>query len=291
VNPKHKGDGKVIYVGPRCVVCVSEFTMVAGNSQKPFLQEGRILLQKSSPDEQLQVEIRESPSYAFGSLRKGARGDTTPLVDEFGNPAPEVQLLKALLSDRVIDQFEALPNFIAQRKAIASKVLDRLSKVVPAYEAENLNALAMMQDENTSGDSYPAILDLEPEMFRHFVGQWMSIMVEENRMKQIKAWENAAQRMIQFPAALHRRIRSSDQIENRASDEDPLIVAAIKHAALEDAGLPNQASIRKVLNKGGKTRFDTNSVKSKLKKLGFGWIPTEPEWKKFWLPFSPDGWK
>jgi hypothetical protein len=197
----------------------------------------------------------------------------------------------ALLTDSPLERIQALPNFMAQRQSMASQVMERLKKVIPAYEVESLSALALQQEEGDAESSYPVILDLEPELFWHFVGQWMSIAVEENRIHQLLAWEKAARRQIEMPAKLRRAVKPTDQVENRASAEHPIVFAAIKQAALDCAGLPNQKLICDCVKQvvGEKHRM-LKSVRGYLKTLGFSWIPGEPEWKKLWLPKRPKGW-
>lgn len=289
MKQNHSGKGDIIYIGEKCVVCCSSSQLVAGDSRGAFLDQGRIILRKCDRGGPLEVEVKVAPSYHMSSLLKGRRDDMIPLVDERKVPVVEVQLLIALLSDRILERFYALGNFIRQRQSVASQVIERLEKVIPAYEQDSLTALALIRDNESTENSYPDILDSEPALFKHFVGQWMSIQVEKGSHMELSAWLNAAQRVITSRENVYDPGSPNKRELSHFSAEHSTVLAAIKRAATVHVGVPNQKMIRDIV---AREAGDTvgSKVRNYLDTLGFSWIPGEPDWKRKWLPERRNGW-
>lgn len=284
------------YVGNKCFVRCTDSTMLMGDPRGPIHEQGRILLRKPGGDTKLEVEIVEAPLYRHQDGLRGQRASTslsptTETYDKFKYPLPEVGLLIALLSDSAIERSDALTRFVTRRKTMAKQVLKCMETVLRAYESESKDLIAWPPDEEVSeGDAYPAILDFEPELFRYFVGQWMSIIVKKNSMKELSSWETAARQVMERLARIRRSNKPTKQDDDGPYAQHPRVFAAIKRATLECADLPHHNLICEFVDKDGGKAIPSDRVRSIRTTLGFSWIPGKPDWDKYWKLKRPKGW-
>ena len=125
------------------------------------------------------------------------------------------------------------------------------------------------------------ILDLEPQLYGHFVGQWLAMMIEENRGAELSVWQNAAHRAVKCRKAIY---------DAEQPTEHAIVFAAIKKAALECAGMPHQKMVREFMDKYEGKTITSRTAKTYMNTLGFSWILGINEWKDLWLPKRPKGW-
>lgn len=251
-------------VGASCIALQFRDTTVAGDSGQGGATQGKIFWRQRPGDQSITVEVIPVSDYEQQDNLRGRRKDCAQIVDETGEPTPEVLLLMAGLSGEARDRFTALSTFVKHRKEMAEQLLGTVVTIPP---------------ESSLGpvDHHPILsLTAEPGLFMQLVAEWMFMMMrDEHRFELLQTWQTAAHRAIKARKGLS----SAEGTTDRAR-----VLAAIKEAAKPCAGVPHQKLIREILASDGNPPIGKDTVRSIMKTLGFSWIPGEPVWIKDWKP-------
>lgn len=182
----------------------------------------------------------------FRATRKGIDRRRTKSYDTEGNPVPQVRLLHALETGNYDDRRRALEAF----------------------------SMGFWKDE-TFGEVFDSIEEYAstPEKFHLFVSeqQEKDALTKEGRSNW-KLWVNIAERAVEFSRGL--------MVVNANPNTHALFVRAVRDATVESHGLPSQLNVRERWEKLG-GRGDWREIRNTL---GFDWIPTQIDWKRYWKP-------
>lgn len=223
------------------------------------------------------IKVRLGLYHDYRNIRRGQRKDTIRVVDNEGLPIFEVEIILALLSERLIDRVKAFQGW----NSLQSRLNGTFSKETSLDEARN-----------TSEHPFPVPLQLDPialiekSEFESWVAEWFVRLVKGKHTSELAAWEAAARRAL--AAREEAEIKGGEGPER---NELARVHAAVGEATLAGAGVPNQMNLRKLLDVDGGPKLSGESVRTLLKTLGFSWIPSHPLWKEIWLPVArSQGW-
>jgi len=122
-------------------------------------------------------------------------------------------------------------------------------------------------------------LAYEPALYRKFVAEWSLLMLQGGHASKLSSWSTAAKRAF---AAMEEFNRPNEVTERTR------ILAAIRKAAEQCAGVPHQQLVRRLLADDGYKTIPQDTVRSILKTLGFSWLPGVHDWRKHWEPLLLD---
>lgn len=269
-----------ITVGPGCVVYRSDFVTVAGDSKDDGWNTGRIFFYSKCGNKSEHVEIVTAPNFGKGGNNKGKRSDWLTRSDESGDPVPEIMLLMALLSKDFGDRVTALYRFMRDRRIIFDQILERMKIVLPAYEALSEFPFPGPPDD----EEQPPLVLSDEIPYRHFVGEFVLIMTESMRLKELHAWQTSALRIVNARNEIRCKIKYPTHAR---------VLESIKDAALEHAGVPYFRKVQEFVNidlkRAGMNEYSETTIRGALKTLGFRWIPGKKDWENHWNLETPRG--
>jgi hypothetical protein len=258
-------------IGEKCIVREYRTTRMVGACDGDRANHGWIEWMAGSNVHAPRVEVNVAPAYEQRENLRGRRPNCIKVVEAGGSPIPEVALLMAVLNESVGERFFALPAFIRERREMADTILPNVETVAP----EGIVPDADVERDADFGHPLSSLVS-EPILFRRFVGEFMLQKFISGEIDELAAWQTAALRAI----SKRKEIRD----ETMTTCFYTRILAAIKQAALECGGVPNQVLIRKKLAVEGNPVIPKATCDSIMATLGFSWIPGKPDWTKHWKP-------
>ena len=191
--------------------------------------------------------------FHFRSNRKGVKkseGKRAKSFMEDGMPCPEVLLLYALRTQKLVDRriaVEAFPQRI--------------------WNAQNLEELFAAMDHNS----------INHQNFCSFAGRRLSLAATRpGELADWAEWEKVAE------AAIARSMGASQVEDQENQDIQARFLRSLEEAVKANRGLPAQLHVRNQIDwKTTDAEQITNRWKELLNTMGMTWLPGEQEWNKF----------
>jgi hypothetical protein len=221
------------------------------------------------------TEVYVSPDYCFRQNASGVRDDTIPTTTGADQPVPEVAALIAFYSKDQVDTFQFIRQWCSEypNGGATYAIKTGLTELKEGPEPYSKN-----WQSNVMRFAYR-----DPHFFREWFKEWFITMLEDDRLKELNAWQKAAKRSLESRQALEIPFEDHDDPDSQLAIHSR-ILRATKSVADEYAGIPYRAAVLKELNQDGGRYLNDDQLRQRLKTLGLGWIPGLKAWQQDWAP-------
>jgi hypothetical protein len=257
-----------IHVGKRCQVSIIGDTW--NLATEPDIPCGFLNWTKHGG-----TQVHVSPDYDFRQNASGARDDTIPTTAGADQPVPEVAALIAIYSKSLIDRYEFIRQWCSEYPTGGATyaIKTGLTELKEGPEPYSKN-----WQSNVMRFAYR-----DPHFFREWFKEWFITMLEDDRLKELNAWQKAAKRSLESRQALEIPFEDHDDPDSQLAIHSR-ILRATKSVADEYAGVPYRAAVLKKLNLDGGGHLNDDQLRQRLRTLGLGWIPGLKAWQQDWAP-------
>ena len=237
-------------------------------------KQARIYYHPGDDREEAKALVVSPDNTPFRRSSSGRVKGRSKSFHDDGSPVSGVLFYYALETGRYDDRMRALDTIFNPTWASVSEKLK----------------IREQSGELTFGDIFGEIerAATDPVAFKEVLRSKLSeTMADEDGPSKLESWKKVAK-----SAAMETDLRLAKASGEAPADFDALFLQAVRKTALEHGGLPAQGHVKDRWIALANPGYDTSRIiprdpgewKANRKKLGFDWLPSLIDWKRYWLP-------
>ena len=253
----------------KCIIKLCHNRVLAKASADAHRDFGRTLWEHGCETVPSRVRVSVRRDHEYRVLPQGSKPGSRNITIFEDSPVPQIRLIVAASTLDYDDISSAIWHLHKFRRRSEMQHPD------PNKSLETVQfTLGLLPPDPDDLEEFDEISFVEA-----WIGTWLVRLLKEGNDESLKAWMNAANKVLKTRAKLS------------AEPDYIRVQKAIESATQNGGGVACKAAVREAVDRNRNTPIGKESFRSILNTLGFDWLPDQPEWESKWLPIAESkGW-